>query len=247
MKISVQLYTIRDAMNADPAGTLDKLAKMGFKWVELAGTYGRSAVEFRHMLDHAGVQASGMHVGLDAVEAQRDATLADAATLGVKDVIVPWVPESAYKDGWDKLGRRLNDAGAALHGAGYRLGYHNHAFEFADAGGKPGLDVLFENTDPANVRPQLDLWWVLAGGKDPAAYVKKYADRYPCLHLKDGTDLKSSVHCAIGKGVQKWDGILAACKEAKIEVGSVELDESKDPLGDVEAGLRYLRSKGFRD
>jgi sugar phosphate isomerase/epimerase len=247
MKVSVQLYTVRDAMDKDPKGTLKRLGAMGFKWVELAGTAGLSPIEFRNAMDEAGVRASGMHVGLDAVEAQTDSILADAAAVGTLDLIVPWVPESAYKDGWDKLGRRLNTIGRRYHDAGFRLGYHNHAFEFVDVGGKPGLDVLFENTEPQNVRPQIDLWWALVGGQNPADYIKKYASRYPVLHLKDGKDLKSSKHCGLGEGVQNWPSILAVCKAENIEVGSIELDESDDAMRDVEAGLKYLRSSGFAE
>src|SRR5262245_15663455 len=64
-KISIQLYTLRNALQADLEGTLDVLADIGYRKVELAGTYGRTATEFRQLLDRRHIRATSTHVGID--------------------------------------------------------------------------------------------------------------------------------------------------------------------------------------
>lgn len=248
MKISVQLYTLRDSMNADPAGTLKALGKLGYRYVELAGTAGKTAKEFAAMLKDAGLKASGMHVGLEACEKDLDAVLADAEAVGAKYIIVPWIPESAYKDGWDKAGVRLQAIGEKVSKAKRVFGYHNHTFEFQDAGGRTGYDALFEAMCPDQVKNEIDLWWAHCGGQDPAKLVAKYGERVDLVHLKDGKDCKDSTQTEAGNGAIKWDEVLKACDKAKVEYGVVELDNCpRPPIESVKICLDYFRSKGYKD
>ena len=117
MKISVQLYTVRDLMDKDAAGTLMAIGKMGYRYVETAGMAGKTTLEFAKLVKQAGLKVSGMHVGLDACEANLDMVLADAKVLNSPYIIVPWAPESSYKDGWEKLGQRLQAIGEKVAAA----------------------------------------------------------------------------------------------------------------------------------
>jgi len=49
--IGLQLYTIGGDMRKDPAGSLAKVAQLGFKGVEFAGYPSQDAKEVRKMLD----------------------------------------------------------------------------------------------------------------------------------------------------------------------------------------------------
>jgi sugar phosphate isomerase/epimerase len=248
MKIGVQLYTVRDDMAKDPEGTLQKIGQMGYRFVETAGFAGRSAKEFAKLLADNGLSACGMHVGLEDCESNLSKLLEDATALNCPYLIVPWVPESAYKDGWDRLGERLQAIGERVGAAGKGFAYHNHAFEFVDVQGKTGFDILFSAACPDCLLAEMDLWWAYCGMRDPAGLLKRHGHRTKLVHLKDGKSPQDSVHAAAGDGVMPWDAVLATCREAKVEYGVVELDTSPGPaLESVKKSLAFFRSKGFKD
>ena len=61
--LGVQLYSVRNAISTNVPGTLARVRALGFREVELAGTYGLTAAQFRAELDRAGLRATSMHVG----------------------------------------------------------------------------------------------------------------------------------------------------------------------------------------
>lgn len=246
MKISVQLYTLRDDMAKDPAGTLRAVGQMGYRFVETAGFAGRTAKEFAQMCRDAGVQPRSMHIGLDAFEKDLPKVLDDAAALEAKYLIVPGTPASAYAEGWDVLGVRLQAIGEKVAKAGRVFAYHNHAHEYVDVKGRPGLDILYESSCPDTVKAQLDLWWVYVGKHDPAKEIAKHGKRVCLVHLKDGDNVESHVQIEAGRGLQNWDAILKACRDADVEFGVVELDTCpRPPLESVKICLEFFRAKGF--
>ena len=246
MKISVQCYTLRNEFEKDPDGTFARLRRMGFNWVETAGLYGLTPVQFKAMVDKHELKVSGAHVGLDRVEDDFNGLVEEMRILGTKDVIVPWVPEERYKNGWDRFAETLTPKIVRLEKAGLRFSYHNHAFEFKFQGDRPGLDGFYEAGD-ARLHAQLDIYWCYKGGQDPAAYIKKLKGRILSVHLKDGTG-PDTPHVAPGRGVLDWGSILAACEYSGVEVGTIEYDECVgSPFDAVEASLKYFRSKGYSE
>ncbi|AIE84795.1 sugar phosphate isomerase/epimerase family protein [Fimbriimonas ginsengisoli] len=243
MRLSVQLYTLRDALSQDLPGTLAKVREIGLEYVELAGTYDRSADEWKALLAKNGLTASGSHIGIDALSSDLDAVIADAKTIGFKYVILPWIGNDVYADGWEKVAKRLEPIGRKLKEAGLTLAYHNHAFEFENG----GLDTFYTSADADLVKAQLDLAWVQIGGADPAAYIRKYAGRVPLVHLKDFDPALTPQWRPAGEGKVDWDGVLAACQEVGVEFGSLELDESPiDPIEAVRKSFDYFHAKGLR-
>jgi len=67
-KIGVQLYSVRDDMARDFEGTLQKIADMGYEYVEFAGYYGRSSEEIKALLDKLGLKCISVHQGLEFFE-----------------------------------------------------------------------------------------------------------------------------------------------------------------------------------
>ena len=68
MPIGLQLYTLGDLMTTDTKGTLEKLAAIGYKEVESAGSqkgnfYGYTPKEFSAMVKDAGLHWRSAHVG----------------------------------------------------------------------------------------------------------------------------------------------------------------------------------------
>lgn len=243
MRLSLQLYTLRDALTADVPATLAKVKAIGLEYVELAGLYDKSASDWKEMLDAEGLKVSGAHIGMDQLKGDLDAVIAEAKTLGFQYVILPWVDSSQYEGKWDELGKAMEPIGAKLKEAGLTLAYHNHAFEFEGN----GLDTLYASTDPELVKAQLDLAWVSIGGEDPAAYVKKMAGRVPLVHVKDYDPSKDPQWQPAGEGVMKWDEILPVCEGVGVEFGSIELDHyAGDPIEAVAKSYAYFAGKGLK-
>jgi len=242
MRLTVQLYTLRDPLSQDLEGTLAKVAEIGLKYVELAGMSGKTAVELKAILDGLGLQVSGAHIGLDAINADFQGVVHDAKTLGFQFVIVPWVDASKYAGAWGELGATLEEVGKKLAAEELTLAYHNHAFEFEGN----GLDALYAAASPEYLKAQLDLAWVKIGGADPAAYVAKMAGRVPCVHLKDYDPSQTPQWRPAGQGVMDFDAILPACEAAGVQFAGIELDESPgDPIEAVRESYQYFKAKGL--
>lgn len=247
MRLSLQLYTVREQLASDPVGTLKKVREIGLEFVEGGGSFGAATPkEGRKILDDLGLKASGAHVGLNVLENDLSSALDDAATFGYHYLIVPWVGVDVYGEGWDKFGKRLEPIGAKVRDAGLNLCYHNHDFEFKNPG-KSGLKVLFESTDPGLVKSELDIAWVQIGGGDPAAYIREFRSRLPLVHLKDFDPDKTPRWRPCGQGLVDWDACLSEIAAGDVEFGAIELDESPgDPIDAVRESFEFFSSKGLR-
>lgn len=243
MRLSVQLYTVRDHLTQDLPGTLQKIKEIGFDFVELAGFYDRSASEWKILLDSLGLKASGAHIGLLEMEADPEKVSQDAKTLGLDTVIIPWIGADLYGDGWDNFALRVNSVAQKFSAFGVAVAYHNHDFEFA--GG--GFDKFYSASDPSIVFAELDLAWVSIGGEDPVAWVDKLGPRVRFAHVKDYDKSKTPQWTPAGQGVMNFDAILPALEAAGTRFAVVELDESPgDPLDAVAQSYAYFVSKGLK-
>lgn len=242
MRLSVQLYTLRDPLAQDLAGTLSQVRTIGLEYVELAGLNGKSAQEWRTLLDELGLKVSGAHIGVDALKNDFDQTIEDAKVLGIPTIIVPWIGPEGGEEGWDNIGKSLEPIAQKVRDAGFQFAYHNHAHEFEG----DGLDKFYAATDPSLVLAELDLAWVHIGGQDPAAYLRKYAGRTPVVHLKDYDPAKDPQWQPAGQGVLDWDPILATAQEIGVDFGCIELDVSAiDPIEAVRQSFEFFKSKGL--
>jgi sugar phosphate isomerase/epimerase len=255
MKLSVQLYTLRDQTAVDFPAVAAALATIGLRAVELAGHGNlKSAAEVRRALDAHGLVVSGAHVGLDAMtdNAAVAKVLDEQETLGNRNVIVPWVGE-AYRsaDGYRRLADELTRIGAACAARGCSVAYHNHDFEFADFNGTRGLDILWQHTDPALVKAEVDVYWVAHAGVDPAKYVAEVGRRVTLLHLKDLTTTPTGEKrfAPVGSGRLDFKAIAAAAGAlGSVEWGAIEQDDcyGEDPLAVVRKSYEYLRTIGLK-
>lgn len=250
MKLSVQLYTLREQVSADFPAVIAQVAQIGLGAVELAG-YGslKTAAEVRKALDGAGLVVSGAHVGIDALTGpEADRVFEEQQTLGNRFVIVPWIGE-AYRsaDGYRKLARELSQAAEAAAKRGLLLAYHNHNFEFQSYNGTRGLDIVWQHTDAKLVKAQLDVYWVAHAGVDPVAYIGELgANRVALLHLKDMTAEPEKKFAPVGSGVLDFKAIVAAARRAEVQWGAIEQDDcyGRPPIDSVRDSFNYLKSIG---
>ncbi len=247
MRLSIQLYTLRDACTADIADALRRVKSFGLEYVELAGLNGLPAAELKSVLDGVGLQVSGSHVDPNDLRDEPGRIVDESLTLGNRTVIVPWIGEEWYRDGWRQCAFRLQDLARPVLVAGLTFAYHNLAFEFAVEGGKPGLDVLFESSSPASLKAQIDTYWVYHAGLDPAAYILKWGGRVVQAHLKDGGTGPEPSDAIAGEGALDFGAILDACAQAGVEFGSIEMDRPPgEPFEAVRRCVEFFHSRGLR-
>ena len=260
----IQLYTINEAMRADPRGALQRLREIGFVEVETAGFGGLSAQQFRGLLDEAGVSCPSSHLQFDL--ANLDRAFADAHALGAKFavssimrslVLGPDAPKDLLKTGMSldeakRTAELANRIGAAAQRAGLQFIYHNHNFEFADqGGGQIGYDVLLTQTDPKLVKFQIDCGWMIFAGHDPIGYFRKFPQRFPMIHVKDflprengATEMRGA---ELGHGTVDYKPIFAAAAKAGLQHYFVEQEGPFARMSPVEAAqvdIEYLRAIG---
>ncbi|ONI89201.1 sugar phosphate isomerase [Saccharothrix sp. ALI-22-I] len=229
--ISIQLYTLRSIMGDDPEPVLSALADIGYRKVELAGTYGRGAAEFAAVLRRCGLRATSGHVGIDG---DLDRVIADARTLGHKYVVVPWVNYATLAE-WRAFTMRLEAAGEELRRAGLSLGYHNHAHEFVPVEGIRPFDVITAGTTRRNVHLEVDLYWAVTGGVDPVEVYRAHFPRVRQFHVKDRA--ADGSFADPGTGTIDFARIFRAANVAEY---IVENDQPRDALATARIGYDYL-------
>jgi sugar phosphate isomerase/epimerase len=239
-ELSVQLYTVRDALARDFDGTLGKLASFGFTQVEPFALL-NFADELRNGLARNGLTAPTTHMHL--VDEDQDAIFALAAELGIQIVIEPYVDPDRWQTEADvsEIASDLNTAATKAADRGVQVGYHNHHFELeSKISGVHALEVLADRLEPAVVL-EVDTYWAYAGGADVPALLSRLGDRVVALHIKDGDGtLDTSKQVPVGSGVLPvWDFIAAAPEALRV----VELDDSQtDLLEAVRASREFLLS-----
>jgi sugar phosphate isomerase/epimerase len=239
--IGLQVYSVRSVAEKDLAGTLAKIAQMGYEGVEFAGYYGHSAKDIRKMLDDDGLVCCGTHTQMDDLaDAKLAATLEFNQTLGNQRVIVPWLKpdDTNPREAWLGYARRFNELAEKLQPQNMRIGYHNHAHDFAAVGETTGWDILASNTRP-DVIMQLDLGNAMSGGADPIVYLKRYPGRTVTIHLKEYS--ATNPKAMIGEGDVKWAEVFRLCHT----VGGTEwyiIEEEKDAVPPLEGAAISLKN-----
>ena len=231
MSISVQLYSVREAFAADPAGTLARLAGIGFTQVEPYGLAESAPVLRTGLADH-GLSAPTAHAKLIGVD--QDEVFAAAIACGVGVVIDPFTPPERWEDEADiaATATALNEAAKKAADYGITIGYHNHWWELRNKiGGRSAFEVFVDQLDPRLV-VEVDTYWATAGGADAPALLKRLGNRVHALHIKDG-DLATdaSGQLPAGRGRVPIPDVLAAAPAA---LRVVEFDRYD---GDIFAGL----------
>ena len=261
----IQLYTINEAMRADPAGALQRLRQIGFVEVESAGFGSLSARQFRGLLDDAGLSCPSAHLQFDIDNLGR--AFDDAHALGAAYavssimrslVLGPGAPKDVLGTGMSldearRTAELANRIGAGARRAGLQFTYHNHNFEFVDQGGGAiGYDVLLKETDPQLVKFQVDCGWMIFAGHDPVRYFEHYPQRFPMIHVKDflprgGGDTQMR-GAELGHGTVDYKPIFAAGAKAGLQHYFVEQEGPFARMSPVEAAkvdYDYLRTIGM--
>lgn len=244
-RVGVQLYTVRQAMEKDVAGTLAHVASIGYREVEFAGLFGHKPEDVRKMLDANHLRAPSTHIGLDRLQKELDRVVDEARILGHEYITCPYLDEKLRTpEGYPTLFDSLSRVGEGVRKAGFGFAYHNHDFEFKPLpDGKLPFDLLLERTDPKVVQIEMDLFWSTKGGANPLAYFKRWPGRFPMVHVKD---MKADgTMTEVGSGKIDWAHIFAAHRQAGIRHYFVEHDEPADPWASITSSYAYLKRLRF--
>lgn len=245
--VSLQLWSVRDAIDLDFAATVKKVAAMGYEGVELAG-YGKlDAAAAQKAVKEAGLRTSGMHVGLGALQKELPRVIAEAKGFGASHVTCPGWPGDKLKTRaeCEFAGEELSRIGGLLRAEGIKLSYHNHSHEFVKVEGKFALDWMMGASEPRNLSDQLDLYWAYFADVDPAAYIRQLGSRLCLVHLKDGMG-KGGKQTELGQGKVDYKAIFQALDGVEsLDWLIVEQEEYNfDPMVSVEKDWKQLQAWG---
>ena len=240
--LGIQLYTVREAMRRDVAGTLAELAAMGYREVEFAGYFDVAPAQLRATLDRHGLAAPAAHVPYDRIGDRWARTLDDAAAVGHRWVVIPWLPVEARRtvDDWRRVAERLAKGAEGARAAGLRLGYHNHDFELTPVDGVVPLDILLSETPRDMVDFEMDVFWVVRGGGDPHDFLARHRGRFPMLHVKDSAGPPTHAQVDVGKGVIDYGRLIATATAQGTTHLFVEHDGPPDPMAFARASHDHL-------
>ncbi len=252
--IGIQLWSVREAMNEDPVGTLAALGEMGYGFVEAAGYnngkfYGMEPAAFRDLVEASGMVFLSSHTGhdlprdgeWDEVMAWWDQCIEAHAAAGVEYIVQPWMGSAGYEslEGLQAFCDYFNAVGEKCNEEGIRFGYHNHDDEFNTLEGEVIYDYMLNNTDPGKVMFQIDLYWVYIGGADPVDYFHRYPGRFELWHVKDETEVGAS-------GKIDFERIYDHAGLAGLQYSVVEVEQyNYEPLESVRISLDYLLDAGY--
>jgi sugar phosphate isomerase/epimerase len=269
LPIMLQLYNLREELAADFAGTLQKIAALGYRSVELAGLYGKSPGEFKAELLKAGLTALSAHVPYRDMRADPEKVMDCYSEIGCKYVVIPYLQEEdrCTSPNYEGVKKEIARLGEIAKNRGLILLYHNHEFEFQQYHGKYALDDLYDSIPADLLQTEIDTCWAAIGGVDPGGYILKYRGRSPVVHLKDfylpeglspenmyeligqarqaDPDAKGGFEFrAIGHGRQDIPSILKAAGEAGASWVVVEQDLPTPGMTALECArdsINYLR------
>ncbi len=245
--VGVQLYSVRKEMLEDAAGTLKKLAQIGYKEIESARSqkgnyYGLSPKEVKQITKDLGLTLRSGHVGIDK---DWQKSIDAAAEAGQQYLICSSMPSNGQTvANYQKVADQFNKAAEQCKKAGLQFGYHNHDYEFEKENGKVLYDVLLDETDPKLVIMELDLGWVVVTGNDPKSYFERYAGRFPLWHLKD-MDMAKKQSTEFGKGQLDIPGMLGLAKKSGMKYFFVEQEEyTHTAFESLQQDFDYLMKQG---
>jgi sugar phosphate isomerase/epimerase len=237
----IQLWSVKEALAKDTLGVLKHLSKSGFKKIEsFEGEkgifWGMKNTEFKKVMDDLGMQLVSSHCD-NTNDFERKA--AQAGEIGMKYLICPYKGAQPTIDHYKKFADEFNACGEIAKKHGIRFAYHNHDYSFVPMNGIIPQDVMMNNTNKDTVDFEMDMYWTVAAGVDPLAYMDKHPGRFKLVHVKDLTKLANGEHesCVIGKGTIDYksmlpkvaqNGVAHMIVEQEAYTGTNELDAAKD-------------------
>ena len=242
----LQLYTLRDVIADDPEGIIRQVADFGYTQIEsydgpMGMWWGMGNTGYKDLLDELGVAAVSTHANVFE-EFERKAN--EAAEIGLTYIVCPWVGPQESMDDFRRIADQFNEMGEIASDLGLRFAYHNHAYSFEELEGELPHDVLMDMTDPDLVEYQMDIYWVVAAGHDPAEWMERYPGRFTSCHVKDLAEGDEPESTVLGTGSIDFQQLLPKSKEYGMETFIVEQEvyTGTTPIEAVRSNAEYMQN-----
>jgi sugar phosphate isomerase/epimerase len=250
LPIGLQLYSVRNLLPRDFDGTLQKLAAAGYREVEAAGYFDKTAGDFGNAMQKAGLKCVSTHHQLMQLKTQFDQLIEYGQAIGLEYIICssanvhrdPTRKGDLNLDDWRYVADQFNAIGEKVKAAGMTFGYHNHTVEFASENGVVYFDELLKRTDPKLVHFEMDCGWVVVAGRNPVEYLSRYPERFPLLHVKDMIKQPDGKwrNVVMGKGTIDYRPIFRAATGLKHYF--IEQEEFEgDPIAELRENVEFMR------
>jgi len=248
--LGLQLYSVRELLPKDFDGTLHKLSAIGYKEVEAAGYFKKTAAEWKQSMDASGLRCISTHHVLADLKSKLSELIDYGHGIGLEYMICSWAGmhrDPAKKgeltlDDWRWVADQFNEIGQKVKAAGITFGYHNHTIEFGSEGGVVFYDELLRRTDPKYVVFEMDCGWVVAGGHNPVEYLSQSPERFPLFHIKDLVKQPDGKwkNVVMGKGTIDYRPIFKAATGMKHYF--IEQEEFiGDPIDELRQDAEYMQ------
>jgi sugar phosphate isomerase/epimerase len=246
----IQVYTVKEQMAKDPRETLRQLAAYGYTQIEsFEGPqgffWGMSNTEFKAYMDELGLQLVSTHCN---VKQDLETKAAQAAEIGMKYLISPYEGAQKSMDDYRRMAERFNQHGEVCRKHGIRFAYHNHEYTFLPIDGQLPQEVLLAETDPNLVDFELDMYWIVAAGVDPAQHLRAHTGRYRLGHVKDrmkgvGADEKDA-SVQLGTGAIDYGSLLSVARESGMQYFFAEQErfDNTTPLESSQQNAEFLKN-----
>ncbi len=247
LSIGAQLYTVRELIKTDYAGTIRAIAKIGYQGVEI-GRFEtpQKQRDAKKLFDDLGLRICGAHISLGDLENDLRRVIEEQRALGNRNIVLSWIAEDRRKTGedWRTFAKMCNTIGAALREAEMDFAFHNHSFEFQQFDGKTGMQIFLEHTDPNVVLLEPDVYWLQHGGENPVAFLERNRKRVKLIHLKDMAAGAERKFAPVGTGILDFKAILKKANDLGATWGIVEQDQCYDtpPLEAIRISYENLRA-----
>ena len=252
VEIGAQLYTVREhTQNLDGVKrSLEKVAKIGYRAVQLSGIGGAGPKEIARMTEDNGLQIVSTHTDWDRFRGDIDSVIEEHLLWKCRHPAIGGLPEDYRSlDGLKRFIDELTPIAEKLAKEGMDFSYHNHSHELARYGEKTWLQQLYELAPPDILKAEIDTYWIQHGGGDPAAWIESTAGRSPLLHLKDMciTSSREQRYAEVGEGNLNWDAIIREARNAGVDWYLVEQDDcyGRDPFESLAISFRNMRAMGL--
>jgi sugar phosphate isomerase/epimerase len=250
LPVGLQLYTVRQELAKDFNGTLKHVADIGYREVEAAGYYNKTAQQFLSSLRAVGLRMPSAHYSMSQLQDGLSQQIDFARQLGLSYMICPGPGRPPHQrrtasqkrhfeltlDDWKWNADQFNKIGAETKKAGIQFGYHNHFIEFRRTDGVIPYDELLRACNPDLVKFEIDVGWMVYAGFDPIHYMTRYPGRFPELHIKGvkkgykpseghGREFPTA---ELGRGEIAWKRIFAVAPRAGVKHYYVEQESFPD-------------------
>ena len=244
----MQAGSLRAALTRDLAGTLEQIAAIGFREIELqwyGGNFGRTPEQLRAALDRAGLRATSALIHTGAMLVGWERHLASAKAIGIEHLAIVNITEDERQSLADchEWADRFNRAGEIARKAGMWVALHNEP-QFMTPVDGPGTivpsggegrtfyDEFIARTDPALVTLELDVGNMTRAGYDPVTYLQKHPSRYRLFHLKDVPPQGQDGDRPLGKGRVDFQRILSAVPDR--DAAHFFVEHAVDPAAPID-------------